>query len=317
MPLPGRVTGANLRPVGDPKHGYGTRTARRTLERLRGLGVNTIGVLMEGRMSGLGSTQVVRPEPESLAAVQAALLDANTLGFATVLIPHLVLDDGQWRGDLHYDDPTELERFFTSYEDFIGAAADVAQHTGASVLSVGVELKGLSRTEAGAAAMRRLSHDLRGRYRGLLTYNANWDEAEQVRFWDAVDLAGVNGYYPLEPDPVRGAEAVARRLSNLALLAERDLLVLEVGYRSSPLSHLRPWEWPDHVEPIVDETAQANAYAAVLAEWLPAPHVRGLLFWVVPTDPDDPAAEPPHGFCPLGKAAEGVIQQAFSKGAGL
>ncbi|MBK6689046.1 MAG: hypothetical protein IPG45_31555 [Deltaproteobacteria bacterium] len=309
--LPPRVTGANLRAVGDPKHGYGTRTARRTLERLQGLGVNTIGVLMEGRMAGLESTTVERPSPEDEAAVAAALLDANTLGFATVLIPHLILDDGEWRGDLRYDDPADTQAFFTSYGTFMNAAADLAARSGATVLSLGVELKGLSSSEAGAEGMRTLSAEVRRHYSGLLTYNANWDEAEQVRFWDATDLAGVNGYYPLVPDPVRGAESVALRLSNLALLAERDVLVLEVGYRSSPLSHVRPWEWPEQVEPAVDQTSQANAYAAVLSEWLRTPHVRGLLFWVVPTDPDDPASEPPHGFSPINKAAEAVIKEAF------
>ena len=42
-----------------------------------------------------------------------------------------------------------------------------------------------------------------------------------------------------------------------------------------------------------------------------APGVRGLLLWVVPTDPDDPASEPAHGFNPLNRPAEQVIRRAF------
>ena len=53
------------------------------------------------------------------------------------------------------------------------------------------------------------------------------------------------------------------------------------------------------------------AYAAMLAHWLEAPGVRGLLLWVVPTDPDDPASEPAHGFNPLNRPAEQVIRRAF------
>jgi hypothetical protein len=90
------------------------------------------------------------------------------------------------------------------------------------------------------------------------------------------------------------------------------VVVLEVGFRSSPLPHLRPWEWPDSVEPVVDTAAQANAWAAVLTHWFGAPGVRGLMVWVVPTDPDDPASEPRHGFNPLNKPAEEVIARVYS-----
>ncbi len=69
-------------------------------------------------------------------------------------------------------------------------------------------------------------------------------------------------------------------------------------------------------EQAIDEAAQANAWAAVLTHWLPARGVRGLLVWVVPTDPDDPASEPRHGFNPLNKAAEQVIAKAFADAAG-
>ncbi|MCA9556260.1 MAG: hypothetical protein KC933_39915 [Myxococcales bacterium] len=315
-PLPAVVKGANLRPVGDRRRGYGTRTARQTLQRLKGLGVNTIGVLMEGRMDDAGSDEVQGPPRDDLEATRQALLDAHALGFATVLIPHLYLDDGTWRGDLMRDDPDEARAWWASYQAFVLQAASLAQATGTTALSVGVELKALSRDRAHTPHMRAVVAAVRRQYSGTLTYSANWDEAEAVRWWDAVDLAGVNGYYPLEPEPERGAEAVARRLAALATLAGRPVLVLEAGYRSSPLSHLRPWEWPDQIEPSVDPGAQSRAWAAVLTHWLAAPGVRGLMVWVIPTDPDDPASEPPHGFNPLNKPAEKVIGQVFTRGDG-
>jgi hypothetical protein len=312
--LPAVVKGANLRPVGDPRRGYGTRTARQTLQRLRGLGVNTIGVLMEGRMAGAGALTVEGPPREDLEATRLALLDAHAAGFATVLIPHLYLNDGTWRGDLRRDDPDDAADWWASYQAFVLQAASLAQATGTTVLSIGVELKALAKDPAHAPAMRRVAAAVRRQYSGTLTYSANWDEAEDVRWWDAVELAGVNGYYPLLPEPERGAESVARRLSALALSAERPVLVLEVGYRASPLSHLKPWEWPDQVEASVDPQAQARAWAAVLTHWLGAPGVRGLMAWVIPTDPDDPASEPPHGFNPLNKPAEAVLRRVFGGG---
>ncbi|NJK88398.1 MAG: hypothetical protein HC923_02705 [Myxococcales bacterium] len=207
VPLPDRIQGANLRPVGDARRGYGTRTARATLERLRGMGVNTIGVLMEGRMKNVGDPNVRSPSERDLEAVRQMLKDANQLGFATILVPHLYLDDGSWRGDIRFegDDDTRA-RWWRSYARFLLTAADVASSSGTTALSIGVELKGLSPEVETRRVMQELANQIRSRFAGLLLYSANWDEAEQVAFWSVVDVAGVNGYYPLVPDPVRGAE---------------------------------------------------------------------------------------------------------------
>lgn len=311
VPLPLRVTGANLAPVGDARRGYGTERAHETVERLKKLGVNTVSVLMEGRSKHLKDAVIRGPTVDAADAIREQLTDLNAQGLATVLIPHLYLDDGAWRGELALTEPVAREEWWESYRAFILSAAEIAAETGTTVLSIGVELKALSKQPDFAAKMFALAREVRHQYRGLLTYSANWDEAEEVLFWGAVDLAGVNGYYPLLPEPVRGAEAVGRRLVALAERAKREVLVLEVGYRSSPLSHLRPWEWPSQVDAVFDEASQARCWAAVLGAWLGLPKVRGLMLWLIPTDPDDPASEPRHGFNPLNKTSEQVIARAF------
>lgn len=308
------VKGANLRAVGDERRGYGTKTARQTMTRLDGLGVNTISILMEGRMRSAADPRIQIPDRDELDAIHRALVDANSMGFATVLVPHIYIADGTWRGTIAFGDDDELrDEWWAAYTAFIEHAARLASATGTSVLSIGVELRALSALPDTNRRMRELAARVRRDYSGALTYNANWDEAEQVAFWEVVDYAGVNGYYPLVPDPFRGAEATARRLTTLSQIAARPVLVLEVGYRSSPLSHVEPWQWPEEVDPLVDNPSQARAWAAVLTHWLHAEGVRGLMVWVVPTDPDDPASEPAHGFNPLNKPAEQVIGRVFGE----
>ena len=294
-PLPARVQGATVRPVGDDRRGYGTRTARQTFERLKQLGVNTLSILMEGRMARVDDTEIVAPSRSDLERVRAALRDAHDLGLATVLVPHIYIEDGTWRGEIRFNDDTTADAWWRSYGRFMHQAATIAEASGTTLLSVGVELKAMSKEAETRARMATLVKNLRSAYSGQLTYSANWDEAEHVVFWDLVDFVGVNGYYPLRPDPFRGAGAVARRLTRLSRRAGRPVLVVEVGYRSSPLSHVRPWEWPVDVEPVVDDAAQAKAWAAVLTHWMGAEGIRGLCVWVVPSDPDDPASEPRHG----------------------
>jgi hypothetical protein len=313
VPLPELVKGANVRPVGDHRRGYGTTTARRTMERLKKLGVNTIGILMEGRMEDLSDIEILAPPKREQEAIAAALLDANALGLATVLVPHIYLGDGSWRGEIDPEPGAAREAWWRSYTAFMDVASAIASSGGASMLSIGVELKALSDESDTRERMLVLTERVRRDYPGLLTYSANWDEADDVVFWDTLDVAGVNGYYPLSPEPHRGAERIAYRLSRLAYDAEKPVVVLEVGFRSSPLSHVRPWEWPDSVEPTVDFASQSNAWAAVLTHWFGAPGVRGLMVWVIPTDPDDPASEPRHGFNPLNKPAEEVIARVFAR----
>lgn len=312
VPLPTVVKGANLRAVGDERRGYGTKTARQTLERLRGLGVNTVSFLMKGQMRTAADPRIQLPDRDELDALHEGLLDANRMGFATVLIPHIYIADGTWRGEIRFDDDPDLaDDWWEAYATFIGQAASIGSATGTTMLSIGVELRALSGLPDTNRRIRALAADIRRDYHGALTYSANWDEADDVAFWEAVDYAGVNGYYPLVPDPFRGAEKVGRRLARLGRLAERPVIVLEVGYRSSPLSHVKPWAWPDEVEPQIDNRSQARAWAAVLTHWMNAEGVRGLMVWVIPTDPDDPASEPPHGFNPLNKPAEQVIGRVF------
>jgi len=312
-PLPDVVKGAHVRPVGDERRGYGSRTARATMERLKAMGVNTIGILMEGRMKDLDDRSVEVASRSELEPTRQALLDAHDLGLATILVPHIYLEDGSWRGYLQFTDPVRAEGWWRSYESFALTAAELAEQGGASALSIGVELKGLSSRPETAPRMARIAERVRGAYHGRLTYSANWDEAHDVVFWPSVDLIGVNGYYPLRPDPLRGAGKVAEQLRALGARHDRPVLLLEVGYRSSPLPHLRPWEWPEDIDPLVDEHAQARTWAAVLSQWLGAPGIRGLMVWVVPSDPDDPASEPAHGFNPMNKRAEGVLRRAFTR----
>ena len=311
--LPKMVTGANLRAVGDVRRGYGTPKARETLSRLKSLNVNTVAILMEGYLENLESVSIEIPNRDHLARIEAALVDANRMGFSTILIPHLYLRDGGWRGHITMSEPQVRDRWWGSYTRFIEEAARISERSGATVLSLGVELKGMSGELDTRTRFRALRQRVQKLYRGLLTYSANWDEAESVKFWDLVDIVGVNGYYPLVPDVERGSEAIAQRLHELHQSTKKEVLVLEVGYRSGPMSHLKPWDWPEDVaNKDVDEAAQAKNWAAILTNWLTTDGIRGLLVWVIPTDPDDPASEPPHGFNPLNKAAEQVLKRAFS-----
>jgi len=188
-------------------------------------------------------------------------------------------------------------------------------------MSVGLEFKGLSQQPGHRARFEALVTAVRAVFHGVITYSANWDEAQGVTFWQSVDVLGVNAFYPLQTrrgataaDLEAGALGVSRQLAALHARTRKKILLTEVGYKAITDSALRPWEWPAEVnlETLpVDEAFQAQAYRAMACGVTTQPWSLGMVAWFTPSDPNDQAHpnrwEGPNGFNPLHKAAGAVL----------
>jgi hypothetical protein len=157
-------------------------------------------------------------------------------------------------------------------------------------------------------------------YPGLLTYSANWDDADDTLIWGALDLVGINAFYPLadHPDASQaelraGGRRVVEKVGRLARTVGKPVLLTEIGYTTRRDPAVKPWEWPDEMKGIVaDEQAQAEAYAALIAPFLGARWFAGFFVWRFYADPDDVSQEAEWGFSPRGKLAELVLRDAFT-----
>jgi hypothetical protein len=184
---------------------------------------------------------------------------------------------------------------------------------------VGVELRSWVTTRH-ASSFIDVIHDVRAVYPGLLTYSANWDDVDLTLVLEELDLVGINAFYPLaerEGAPLfelrRSAARVAERLEALARAVNRPVVLTEFGYTTRSDPALRPWEWPDEMTHVaVDQRAQADAYAALVAPFLDARWCAGFFVWRVYADPDDVSQEAEWGFSPRGKLAELVLRDAFT-----
>ena len=178
---------------------------------------------------------------------------------------------------------------------------------------------------------RRLEEHWRGviaavrrSYGGRLTYAANFDQYEAVAFWDALDLIGINAYFPLRrwevpqlavADLAGQLEAGWRRvLSGIEgfrrarRLADQQVLFTEIGYVARANATLRPWageglavlrsgagerlfDW--RTEP-VDTGERAAAIAALhrVHEEMGGELLAGLLYWKLSTIPSHREVEP-------------------------
>ena len=113
------------------------------------------------------------------SSVLHAMQTAHSLGMRVVLKPHDHPISGAWVGTLA---PSDVNAWFASYQSFIYHYADLARQGGASQLVIGTELKTLSGS-AYTSRWQQIVASVRRRFSGKLTYAANYNEYQQVKFW--------------------------------------------------------------------------------------------------------------------------------------
>ncbi len=321
----GAVRGLTVGPIETswfPNRGYGTESSAGLLDELARMGASWVAVTPFGRIWSLRSTRVEMdfeaPYESNRRAVRRFIRQARARGLRVLLVPHLWVETGGWRGEIDPGSPSRWRAFRESYRRFVLAWAREAAAAGADMLSIGVECKSWSGRFG--PFWESFIGEVRGVFPGLLTYSANWDEAENVLFWDLLDVVGINAFYPLAERPGapwvllrQRAGAIARRVATLAESEQKPVLFVEIGYTSRPNAEVAPWTWPEAMRrPRVDEHAQARAYAALLDAFLPQPWFAGFFVWRYYADLDDVSQEPPWGFSPHGKEAAALLRGAFT-----
>jgi hypothetical protein len=301
--------------------GYGTARAEVLLDELVRLGANWISITPFGRLWSLSSTDISLDFEQSYTANQHAIermvQQAHARGLRVLLIPHLWVETGGWRGEIDPGTPDRWERYQRSYREFILGWASLAARAQVDAFSIGVECKSWSGRFA--PYWSGLIGSVRERFSGLVSYSANWDEAEHVPFWGELDLIGINAFYPLAAHPgasyaeyVEGARRARANVERLAVVHQRPVWFVEVGYTTRRDAAIEPWLWPDDMKDVIyDEHEQARALAAVLEAFAPEPWFAGLFIWRYYADLDDVSQEEGWGFSPHGKLAERVLQQTF------
>lgn len=133
-----------------------------------------------------------------------------------------------------------------------------AQYRWARQVTFGGDIDSINaRRRALEQSWRRLIARLRGVYPGRLTYAANFDQYPMVGFWDALDMIGINAYFPL-----RSGDETTEETSDLLPVFQRSwskvlseieelrrsrglestpVLFTELGYTYRAGSTIHPW----------------------------------------------------------------------------
>ena len=290
--------------------GYAGDSAHDALAGLAGTGANTV-VLIATAYQPDPEAKALRaqdPRTPSPGALRTALQAARDLGLRIVLKPHVDLDDGAWRGAIAPPDPAA---WFASYRRFILPLAALADSVGAACFVVGTELGGTLEDEAEWLATIRA---VRSVFSGSLLYAASWDEAARVPFWGALDLVGVDFYFPVATrrDPGRFDILAAwqpwvERLRLLGRQTGRRVLLTEVGYRSVDGAGMKPYARDGGGE--LDLAEQADLYWAALEATAGQSWCEGLCWWNWPADGSGGPRN--RDYTPRGKPAERELAAAW------
>ncbi len=255
---------------------------------------------------------------------------AHEMGFRLMLKPHIWItrpvDDG-WIGVIDFDTEAEWLRWETDYRTFILHYAELAQAEDMAILCIATELSNPVRSRP--RFWKSLIKDIRKVYSGKLTYAANWfRDYDVVEFWSHLDYIGVNAYFPLTDrtgpsvsEIMMGWEPHIEQIGRLSVAHGKPVIFTEVGYKNSPGSTIRPWEWPPRTrrwsgetQPDshpVDQDEQVNAYEALFRSVGQLPWFRGLFIWKWYPNASR-ITEDRVEFSPQNKEAERVLKRWYS-----
>lgn len=263
----------------------------------------------------------------SIAATKRAMLFARKLGLRVAVKP--LVDVGR-RGSaqtdrqyLNFSEPQAMRDWFESYRDMLAVYAKLARDVRADLLVVGTGLTKMTDEFAEQEEWRRLIQDIRtgdlmgdgrGGFAGRISYAARWDsiykdaydEAEQLFFWDELDVIGVEGFWPLiaGSDPDHDNPSVSRLregwtlnflkggmppgivLRNLASEYGLPVVLTGLGYLSRGGTAAAPFNG-DYAQAAVggkvSEQAQERPYRAAFDFWGAVARreswFRGIYWW--------------------------------------
>jgi hypothetical protein len=253
---------------------YDSIEAQTSLGNARMSGVDSIAVVVTWFQSSVDSSSPIYRGPHTVSddEIAAVVQQARAKGMSVLLRPAVDPDwrlpntSGTWRGQIGRNfSPEQWDQWFSAYTLMMTHYARVAANNSIELFSVGMEL---TATQSQNLHWRALINEIRRIFPGRLTYGANWDAADAVTFFDALDFIGVDAYYPLAPQvhnatvrqlvdawqqPAAELQALAQRLNTTVLLSE-------LGYCSSPESHADPAHKCGGGQ--ADQMAQLRAYAA-------------------------------------------------------
>lgn len=251
---------------------------------------------------------------EKTEGVVESIILARNQGLKTLLKPHLWIHD-IWVGDLDFENEEDWKKFETSYSKFILHYAQIADSLNVEVYCIGVELRKIAPKRP--KFWNSLIDSVRSIYKGKLTYSANWDNYEEIPFWNKLDYIGIDAYFPVSEEKTpsvkscyEGWKSDYEKIKTLSKKENKKVIFTEYGYRNMDFAGQKPWD--DTRLKTFNTEGQNNAYKALFSRFWEEDWFEGGFLWKWYPNHSQAGGIENNRFTPQNKPVEGIIEKQYS-----
>ena len=234
-----------------------------------------------------GATKITYNTPrqwwgERAEGVIGSIKLAQKKGLKVMLKPHVWVIGEGWTGDFTLATESDWREWENQYSNYILDYVKIADSLNVEIFCMGLEYRKVvaQRPEFWG----NLADKIRTIYGGKITYAANWDNYQNIPFWDKMDYISIDAYFPLsQKDTPTVDELVAlweqpfRDIEALQLKHQKPILFTEFGYRSINKGAGRHWELPTQGTPNME--IQSNALQALFNKFWQQTWFKGGFLW--------------------------------------
>lgn len=252
---------------------------------------------------------------ESLIGTSECIKMANKSGLKTMLKPHVWIIGQGWPGKFDLKSEEQWLMWESSYRSYILEFAKVAQEQKVDLFCIGTEFRiAVVKREQ---FWRKLIKEVREIYKGKITYASNWDNYQNVNFWNELDYIGTDAYFPLskhkEPNLQKLLSGWKKEGDKLKAFSEKwkkQIIFTEYGFRS--IDYPSAFHNKDKSKLKPNMNNQKNAYQAFFQTiWMEDWFLGGFLWkWQFR---DEIGGENDTDYTPQNKPAANVIQKYYEK----
>jgi len=313
QPISAKINGVNL--VAPPRP-----IDEQAFEPIRALGANWVSIIpyafSRAGEPGVSFDHARQWWGERTPGVVSQISSAKKRGLRVMLKPHVWVRGEGWAGDFDLKSEADWQLWEINYADYVLHYAHIADSMKVEIYCIGTEYRQAVRKRPDF--WKRLIQNVRKKYRGEVTYAANWDNYEQIRFWDQLDYIGIDAYFPIGGGKTPEIDYVTTNWkqlgSKMAVFAdswEKPVMFTEYGFRSIDFNTSGHWNInKDTLD--VNLEAQAIAYSGLYEAIWSEPWLAGGFLWKWHPDHNGAGGPDCNRFTPQNKLAQSIISQYFS-----
>ncbi len=256
---------------------------------------------------------------ETMEGIEEMIVNAKKNNLKVMLKPSVWFPSYGWPGDFLLENEAEWLIWEQQFNKYIVCLAELAEKHSVELFCIATEMK--KTLELRPKFWTNLIKDVRAVYAGKLTYAANWDNFDKVKFWDKLDYIGIDAYFPLSQNATPDVEELKtlwkepyKLISSYQKKIKKPVIFTEYGYRSIDCATWQQWEFENlKNKSSANHQAQRNGYQAIFETFWGVDWFEGGFLWN--WSPYDEVAGGPNndGYTPQNKPTETYIGQWYAK----